>query len=336
MNPPPLDNPAPEPSRLAIPDGFEGLVDAGESVLEQFQSLGLSTHAVMGLVFLGGLLLWLFGGKSLRIGFGLLGMLVGAQAGMLVPAMLGYDTPDVIAAVTGGALGLLVGLVAFKFTVAWTMAVLLGSLGLVGTAVYFDVKPDFSPPAETEVQADEPAEDEERSVWDEIYEEYERLREQATGSLPGEDSLVPEIPESAFPDDPEARERYQRRLDAAEEGARQLSEVFRSVRERLRPTWEQLPTGEKGMIVVIGLAGNIVGFALGTIATKKSAVLITAFAGPLIWVPALIWLGAAFGAPGLDRLPSDPIVWALVWFVLSALGLFVQWRRPRETTDKSA
>lgn len=328
MNPPPLDNPPPEPSRLAIPDGFEDLFGAGESVLQQFQNLGLSTHAVMGMVFLGGLLLWLFGGKSLRIGFGLLGALVGAQVGLLVPAMIGYDTPAVIVAITGAALGLLIGLVAFRFTVAWTMAVLLGVLGLIGTAAYLDVKPDFSQPTEAEVET-------QRSVWEEIYAEYERLREQATGSLPGENSLVPVIPEEAFPDDPEARERYQRRIDSAKEGARKLSEVFRSVRERLRPTWEQLPTKEKGLIIVVALAGNILGFGLGMIATKKSAVLITAFAGPLIWMPALIWLGAAFGAPGLDRLPSEPLVWVLVWFVLSVLGLLIQWRRPKQTTDKS-
>ncbi|XOV74810.1 MAG: hypothetical protein ACFHWZ_15155 [Phycisphaerales bacterium] len=96
-----------------------------------------------------------------------------------------------------------------------------------------------------------------------------------------------------------------------------------------------MPTKEKGLIIVVALAGNILGFGLGMIATKKSAVLITAFAGPLIWVPALIWLGAAFGAPWLDRLPSEPLVWVLVWFVLSVLGLLIQWRRPKQTTDKS-
>lgn len=329
--PPPTLPPESAPSEgvpFALPQDLDGLIGAGESVLQQFQELGLSTHAVMAGVFVGGLILWLVGGKSLRIGFGLLGMLVGAQVGLIVPALIGYDTPAVIVAVTGAALGLLVGLVALRFTVAWTMAVLLGILGLLGSAAYFEVRPDFSAPSEAEVAPD-------GTLPEWVYREYERLRRQAEGRLPGEDLLLPMVPDGAFADDPEARERYERRIEAARDGAQKLSELFRSIRERLRPTWEQLPTREKGTIIAIALAGNILGFGIGMLATKKAAILITAFAGPLIWVPAAIWLGAAFALPGLDHLPSTPWVWGVVWIGLSVLGLVIQWRRPRQTTDKS-
>jgi len=311
-----------QPAELTIPEGFEGLIGTGQSILEQFQQLGLSTHTVMGLVFVGGLLLWLFGGKSLRIGFGLLGLLVGAQVGLLAPAIIGFDTSAAIAAITGGALGLLIGLVAFKFTVAWTLAVLLGVLGLLGSAAYFEVRPDFSAQSE-EVSA-------ERSAYDELYKDIETLRDQAMGRLPGEQGFLPGLADGAFADDPEARELNRRRLEAAEDGARQLSELFEAIRERLRPTWEQLPSRERIGIIAIALAGNVIGFSLGMIATKKSAMLITAFVGPLIWVPAGIWLAAALGAPGLEHLPTLPLVWALVWIVLSVLGLLIQWRRPQE------
>ncbi len=323
----PPDALAPEgASRFALPEDFDSLIGTGESILQQFQDLGLSTHAVMGGVFVGGRLL---GGKSLRIGFGLLGMLVGAMVGLIVPAMIGYDTPALIVAVTGAALGLMIGLVALRFTVAWTMAVLLGVLGLIGTAAYFEVNPDFAAPSEVEV-----AEDGTLPEW--IYREYERLRRQAESRLPGEaDQMIPTIPEGAFPDDPEARERYEQRLEAAREGARKLNELVQAVRERLRPTWEQLTTREKGTIIAVALAGNLLGFGIGMLATKKSAILITAFAGPLIWVPAAIWLGAAFGLPGLDHLPTKPWVWGVVWIGLSVLGLVIQWRRPKQTTDKS-
>jgi len=314
---------AAQPSELSLTEGFEGLIGTGESILQQFQQLGLSTHAIMGLVFLGGLLLWIFGGRSLRAGFGLLGMLVGAQVGLLAPAILGFDTPAVIVAVTGAALGLLIGLVAFKFTVAWTMAVLLGVIGLLGSAAYFEVRPDFS--AQPVATAES-----EPSPYDELYRDFEILRDQARRRLPGEDGFLPGIPDDAFADDPEARARYEARLAAAEDGARKLSELFVSIRERLRPTWEQLPSRERIGIIAIALVGNVVGFTIGMLATKKSAMLITAFAGPLIWVPAAIWLGAAFGAPGMDHLPTQPLVWALVWIVLSVLGLLIQWRRPKE------
>lgn len=331
LSPPPLppDSLAPEASSFTLPEDFEGLIGTGESILQQFQDLGLSTHAVMGGVFVGGLLLWLLGGKSLRIGFGLLGMLVGAMVGLIVPAMIGYDTPALIVAITGAALGLMIGLVALRFTVAWTMAVLLGVLGLIGSAAYFDVKPDFAAPAEAEVTPD-------GAIPEWIYEEYERLRRQAESRLPGEaEDFIPLLPEEAFPDDPEARERYEQRLEAAREGARKLSELLQAVRERLRPTWEQLSTKEKGTIIAIALAGNLLGFGIGMLATKKSAVLITAFAGPLIWIPAGIWLAAAFNLPGLDHIPTKPWVWGVVWIGLSVLGLVIQWRRPKQTTDKS-
>lgn len=310
-----------QPADLSLSDGLEGLLGTGQSILDQFQQLGLSTHAVMGLVCLGGFLLWLFGGRSLRVGFGLLGMLVGAQVGLLAPAIVGFDTPAVIVAVTGAALGLLIGLVAFKFTVAWTMAVLLGVIGLIGSAAYFEVRPDFSAQPEA---VSEP------SPYDELYRDFEILRDQARRRLPGEQGFLPGLPDDAFADDPEARARYEARLAAAEDGAKKLSELFFSIRERLRPTWEQLPSRERIGIITIALVGNILGFSLGMIATKKSAMLITAFAGPLIWVPAAIWLGAAFGAPGMDHLPTHPLVWALVWLVLSVLGLLIQWRRPKE------
>lgn len=333
MNPAINPNQFFDPSSLPLPGGIgEGIgtvIETGESLLEQFQQLGLSTHAIMAVVLIGGLLLWIFGGKSLKAGFGLLGMLVGAQLGLFAPAAIGYDTPPVIVAITGGALGLLLGMVAFRMTVAWTMAVLLGVLGLIGSAAYFEVRPQWNEPTQVAVDPERVPTAEER-----ITEEMRRILEdyrRRLPSLPMQDGLVPTEPQPDTPeDDPEARERYERRIAAAQEGARQLSEVLLGIREQLRPTWEQLETREKTTIIAIALLGNVVGFSIGLLATKKSAMLITAFAGPLIWVPSAIWLAAALDLPGLSHLPSDPLVWALVWFVLSVVGIAIQWRRPKD------
>lgn len=326
MSPEILPNEFFDPGSISIPGGIETIIGTSQSALDQFQQLGLSTHAIVGTIFIGGLLLWLFGGKSLKIGFGLLGMLVGAQVGLIVPAAIGYDTPPIIVAVTGGALGLLVGIVAFRFTVAWTMAVLLGSLGLIGAGAYFEVRPEWTPSPEAEISRipESQRTPEEQQLIDEL----RRLRDEAFRDLADERGFLPQ-PDN-LPDDPEARERYERRVAAAEEGAQRLSEVFREVREQLRPSWERLPTQEKSAIIAISLVGAILGFAVGLLATKKSAMLITAFAGPLIWVPSGFWLAAAMDLPGLSHLPTQPLVWALVWIVLSVAGLLIQWRRPKE------
>ncbi|MFU8829082.1 MAG: hypothetical protein ACNA8P_06565 [Phycisphaerales bacterium] len=88
MSPEILPNEFFDPGSISIPGGIETIIGTSQSALDQFQQLGLSTHAIVGTIFIGGLLLWLFGGKSLKIGFGLLGMLVGAQVGLIVPAAI--------------------------------------------------------------------------------------------------------------------------------------------------------------------------------------------------------------------------------------------------------
>jgi hypothetical protein len=288
----------------------DGVAQTASRLLETVQDIPLSTHGVVLGLFIGGLVLAIFGKNSLRFGFALLGLLFGVQLALFMPAAFGFDPSPLIAAGIGGAVGLLVGLMAYKFTVMLTLG-LTGAV-LAPTAVTIGLyinDPALSEPTPAAAAAQAQRGDAEssgldraRSLLDERAADAarERVRDEADGRL-GEDLS-----------------------DRLEEGAATLARFVGQLGERMQPYWERMSAQQQIAVVGSSFLGLVLGLAIGTLMPNKSASLITAFAGTAVFLPSGVWLWGAFDLPGVGLLPRSPFTWMGIWLVLSCAFLFVR------------
>ncbi len=299
-------------------DDISGGLDrmAASPVVEQLRAMPVSTHGLLAGCFVGGLVLWAAGGRSLRIGFGLLGTLLGIVAGLLLPVALALPTPATLAAGVGGVLGLLVGLTTFRLTIAVAMSALAGvlapllTLGVLRSAAAI---PEPPPVAQIHAVAEPAATGAARPDVEHLAEAGARALGDAHGREP--DALAPAA----------------RRLAAS---TAMLRDWLVTVWHDLRPHWNALPERHRALVVLAVACGLVAGFAFGTLVPSSSAIVVTGCVGPAIWLPSGAWLATAAGAPDPRGLvEGSPLLWAGLWLILAGMGVAIQWRRPGSTAD---
>lgn len=124
------------------------LISLAQSTVE---SLPAAAHILAGVGLLVGLILWLTGRVLLRPAFATLGALAGGAVGFFVTpsafdALLGVPSPY-IGLMAGAAIGLVLGIVLFRFAVAITTGLAVGLAGVLIAAVYLHFAPKPIEPA---------------------------------------------------------------------------------------------------------------------------------------------------------------------------------------------
>jgi hypothetical protein len=251
-----------------------------------------------------GLALWLFGGKLLKPAFALLGLVIGGMLGfLLVPAffsttILGVPSPYVGLGL-GLLLGLIQGLVLFRFSMAICTALILGLAATLGAAAWMK----FEPLKRAADVANQPV-------------------STLTGSVPaGASSLTIPTREEAIEKLRPVAERVGAFLDDAG--------------EQLKSEWTKLTPRQQGTLVISGLAGILGGLILGLVFPKKSSALVTALVGAAVWIPCAAWLAIAANAPGNERLNFTAFTWLLIWLGVTILGLVIQATLLKKKAPKS-
>lgn len=125
-----------------MPQADEKIAELGHYASTRLGELPLSAHAIVLGVFVGGIVLWLFGQKSMRLGFTLVGLFGGGFLGLVIPAAFALPVPPLVGAAIGGVLGLIVGATLFRATVATSLAVILAVAAPLAAAVFMGVKLD--------------------------------------------------------------------------------------------------------------------------------------------------------------------------------------------------
>lgn len=127
-----------------MPDADQKLSEISQYASTKLGELPLSAHAIVLGVFVGGVILWLFGQKSMRLGFTLVGLFGGGFLGLIIPAAFDMPIPSLVGAAIGGVLGLIVGATLFRATVATSLAVILAVVAPLVAAAFMGIK--FDPP----------------------------------------------------------------------------------------------------------------------------------------------------------------------------------------------
>lgn len=266
-------------------------------------SLPWSAHAVVGLAFIVGLIVWLFGQSMLRTAFAVVAMVTGAMLGLLLPAAAGLVISPAITALIGGIAGLLVGAMLFRLTVSLSMGLVLA---MVAPLVALGVMRITGPPA----AIDSPVADAIRSLGDTI-----------EGPLDDYQRAAPVI-ESASPVAAEIRH-----------AAERIADFLDHLWDQVRPHWEALAGSQRTVVVLSILAGMALGALAGSLMPKRAASVITACVGAAIMLPAAAWLVGATGARVVAVRGFGPLAWVGFWALLAVIGSGVQLTRSRRRAD---
>ncbi|MEZ6211067.1 MAG: hypothetical protein R3B46_07465 [Phycisphaerales bacterium] len=271
-----------------------------EAVRQGLESLPFSTHSVVVAAMLSGVVMWLAGRHVLRMAFVLLGMAGGALAAHLLVPLVSTGIPVAAAIVIGAAFGGVVSFVAFRFAIAMWLAMIGAALG-AGVCI---VVGGISMPK----PAEEPL----------------SLEEMFLSGVPIEGEAPADEIEGVGPPAPE-------HLSPSEERAMERVRAFAGhLGDEASRMWLEIPGEDRLKLVSSTLLGLGLGGVLGFFAPKRSAAILTATIGSAVVMASALWLASAV-AIDAPRLPIP--VYVLVWIVLSAVGMKVQFMGHKKPAD---
>ncbi len=272
-----------------------------DAVQQGLDSLPLSTHSLVLAAFIAGAVMWLFGRHILRMTFVLIGMAAGGLAASLLLPALQIGVPPVVGIIIGAALGGVLSFVVFRVTVAlW-----LGALGAILGVSICALVIGFSMP------------------------------EPPTGPLLGDELLLEGVPlVDSTPAETDENSGFDGPPLELPDAATLADERIRAFVDHLvqeaRTAWSSIPSDQRLKLVSSALLGLSLGAIIGFIAPKRSSAALTACVGSAVIIGSGLWLASAAGLEP-PRIPLA--VWAMVWIVLSALGMKVQLMGSRRKAD---
>lgn len=319
--------------------GSDGLADRAFSLV---QALPVEAHFTMILVLLGGLALWLFGGRLVKPLFALVGIALGGVVGLIVLPALGLEevggAPGSLVGMGVGALiGMVISLVLLKVAIIFVAGLGFAAAGFLGATLYLEYNPlpDEAPPAFV-VEDDTPRDPSGQLLFKNPLTGENMTVEQLTRSLREADSILGGGPGGDGGGDETATENQDQSERFAAIAARCRAVVMQAA-DTVKSHWNALSSRERLVVLGSTFGSMALGMLIGFFMPKKSTAVITALGGSAIWLVAGVWLVDAF-LPSLGSVTTQPPeIWAVVWGIVFLLGMTVQFAgpgRPGESDKK--
>ncbi len=277
-----------------------------------------------GILFITGAFMLLAGRKLLKTGLGITGALIGGLMGNAIGLSIENALPAVFWAGLGGVIGLALGLLLWRMTVASIMAASCAVVAVL--VVLLGIHGGFIEPVAptTPLHADAAP--------------LDTLQVEPTGLL--ETAAPPTFEEAltgAAAD--HARARWQAGLVQARETTNTwltaLNERLTLTLGRLGDTWSNLDTRLRSAMLGVAILGGLFGFLFGLVAWKRSGSIVTVVAGAgLILIGGLICLESLAPSPQGPFGGHHPGIWLGSWVGLAVVGAFIQWHTERRAADR--
>lgn len=287
--------------------------------------LGVYAIPIAGVVL--GLVLWLWGGKMLRPMSVVLGLAAGSLCGALFASSAGLqDVGGVpgpwIGLAAGAFAGLCLGLVLFRFSMGLAAAGVIGAAAFVGSIAYLSNTGQLPASARSEERAAQAA-----ALGTQMRDSFGDLRITARRRS---DPPAAQDPGESGTD----AERSVRMASLAANARAFAGDLSNDVVMR----WDAMTP--RARLVLFGgtFAGLIVGLAAGLAWAKKTAALVTAFAGAALWIACGMYLLRVGGVSIPDAVAERPLWWAVAWIAVSIAGVTAQLirRKPGEGQPSAA
>lgn len=274
-----------------------------------------------------GVVLWLAGRRVLRGAFILVGLLLGALAGLLIDhedqsGMPGWVLPTLCAVVLA-----VIAAVTYRLAAAVMLALVLGIACPLSVIAINELQVQrgsgVSAAGDERIEVDDSISD-----WIERHDDPE-TRQKAKASLQtARDQVTTRI------DDLAAKYGLQ---DETAAGIDRLGNVCRAVADSILQRWNATPKRLKPMVSLSAIVGALSGLIIGLVMRRFSDCAVTALVGAAIWLSAAHVIAIRAGvSPDGPWFPKSTIVWLGAWLVVAIIGLAVQWTRKQSPADKPA
>jgi len=117
--------------------------------------------------------------------------------------------------------------------------------------------------------------------------------------------------------------------------AEDLREETRRLADRVRPVWNDLSREHRTAVALAGVGMGTLGLGLGLFFPKRSSAMVTAVAGAMLWVPALLELmdRGGIGTGLLDQMTTLRRITVIA--LVAVIGTCIQWAMTRRSADKA-
>lgn len=273
-----------------------------DAISRGLDTLPISAHSMVVAALMGGIVMWLAGRHVLRLAFILIGMAGGALAAHLLLPLISTGIPVALAIFIGAAIGGVLSFFAFRLAIASWLAI-IGSALATGVCVIV-VGITMPPPS--------------------------------TDPLTHDQLLLPDVPlqddarDPLGPPAPLDPDAAQTLTDAERAAMQRVRDFARHLGSEARRMWQDVPANDRLTLVSSALLGAGLGAIIGFFAPKRSSAVLTATIGAAVVMASGVWLASAASIE-MPRLPIP--VYALVWIVLSGVGMKVQFMGHRKPAD---
>jgi len=272
----------------------------------------------LGTALMAGLLLWLVGARVIKPVFFLFGLAIGAFVGATIIPLTGLPTftpggvtltPGITGLIAGGILGSLVSLAMFRLVIAFTSAMAFAAAGVLGAMIFLHFNPTITDGELTNTEsAMLETTDSLAGITTSLNDTINRQAAEHATNLLDQDNTI-------LDDDTK-----QQLKDAATRSKEFVEHLYNTIKADL----DQRPTRDKLIALSAGFAGLAFGLLVGVVMPKRTTALVTALFGSAVCMASTAALLTAQNGARPDFLNQSAITWAILWVILTAIGLMVQ------------
>lgn len=318
-------------------------------------------HIVAAVVLVAGVVIWAFGHRLLRPGLVLAGMVVGAAFGFVATGFINEAAPAwIVVLIAAGVFGV-ISVAAYRFVMSALLASCLAVALPLGFYAYTEISGQYEGQPGEPISAEElrlplgedgdedggssedgsfenktrelaleKAKEELRKQWEQLAQDLKRMMPN------GEDESTDTIDVASLED---SGGEEGGSLDASANDSEWRTH-WRSTIDLIASTvkirWQDAPAGQKWGMVLCAVAGAIGGFLAGMLVPGVSAAIVTATTGAAFILTGVLWLGTRIGIPQDWLQPSSATFVLIVWILVAALGILVQFKlKGRKKADNT-
>ena len=320
-------------------------------------------HIVAAVVLAAGVVIWAFGHRLLRPGLVLAGMVVGAAFGFVATGFINEAAPAwIVVLIAAGVFGV-ISIAAYRFVMSALLAGCLAVALPLGFYAYTEISGRYEGQPGEPISAEElrlplgesgaedgtlngdesfeektrdlaleKAKEELRKQWEQLAQDLKRMMPNGGGGDDDDTTIdIASLDENAGDEttlsedstnDSEWRTHWRSTIDL--------------IASTVKIRWQDAPAGQKWGMVLCAVAGAIGGFLAGMLVPGVSAAIVTATTGAAFILTGVLWLGTRIGIPQDWLQPSSATFVLIVWILVAALGILVQFKlKGRKKADNT-
>lgn len=302
-------------------------------MVDLLRSIPTSVHMVATIIFVAGLIVWMFGRKIMRPALILTALAMGASVGFVVAAMLPESIaiwwPIIITSLVFG----LMSLATYRFVMAGLLAISLGIATPLGYFTYAELSGHFTTNSDASAENNEPMLPDLPGLGDgKVQQAGQEQLKKISDEL---DRRADDLLSSGDDEKSRSGEIGTENTDETNKWRSMFAGYVKNLSKAAATNWQNAPSSQKLFSILTACVGVILGLVLGLMIPNFSGAIVTSLAGSLVMLSSGSWLIARFGM-SIKTIGLTSATGALSWWLgLSIIGLLIQFKFNKNKADKT-